>query len=339
MRRSSHLPDSALTVVAVTLNDATLYEYCVQDDVVLGVASILEYDPEFGDHKASYRAHLADTTRFREVVPIRDANLRGRIHQTYRLQYFKDVILARILDDPTFSILNTMIFFNQIDIVTHLQGNEAFLRELFGVFDEAPAEPVIGPSLPGMAASVNEAAEQRKDDAILFLQELCAMAKHLQIAARTGFYRSLCEHGLLMVLEHTLARQELDPAIRSATCEVLVTVIDHDPNSVRTHCLKQHSGKKRSLVTFLIELLIAEQDVGLKVQLVEALRILVDAGGEGVRLEAGGIQRKEEDPEAEKFLQFFYDNCVQDLVKPISDLPDHREAKSPPLFGFTLSFS
>lgn len=308
----------------MTLNDATLYEYCVQDDVVLGVASILEYDPEFGDHKASYRAHLADTSRFREVVPIRDANVRSKIHQTYRLQYFKDVILARILDDPTFSILNTMIFFNQIDIVTHLQGNEAFLRELFGVFEEP--EPVIGPSLPGQQAG-DEEADQRKDDAILFLQQLCSMAKNLQPGPRAGFYRSLCEHGLLMVLEHALARKELDPTIRSATCEVLVTVIDHDPNSVRMHCLKQHSGKKRSLVTFLIELLIAEQDLGLKVQLVEALRILVDAGGEGPRMEAGVLTRKEEDPEAERFLQFFYDNCVQDLVQPVLDLPDHREVK------------
>ena len=64
------------------------------------------------------------------MVRIKDANIRRRIHQTYRLQYMKDVVLARILDDPTFSVLNSMIFFNQVEIVGHIQVNSEFLRDL-----------------------------------------------------------------------------------------------------------------------------------------------------------------------------------------------------------------
>ena len=31
---------------------------------------------------------------------------------------------------------------------------------------------------------------------------------------------------------------------------------------------------------------------------------------------------RQEDPEAEKFLQYFYDHCILPLLAPILDLPD-----------------
>jgi len=60
-------------------------------------------------------------------VKIDDENIKRKIHYTYRLQYLKDVVPARILDDPTFSVLNSLIFFHQVDIVQHLQSNGPFL--------------------------------------------------------------------------------------------------------------------------------------------------------------------------------------------------------------------
>ena len=120
--------------------------------------------------KASYRAQLSDPNRFREVVPIRDSAIKAKIHQTYRLQYLKDVVLARIIDDQTFSMLNSFIFYHQVDIVTHLQHNAEFLTELFalhGVAQRGAALALGGKFTFEVVAPVEpadpQAAAQRRD--------------------------------------------------------------------------------------------------------------------------------------------------------------------------------
>src|SRR5438034_10858451 len=118
-------------------------------------------DPEFPTHKANHRQYLNDRSRYKEVVPIKDPIILRKIRQTWRLQYLKDVVLARILDDPTFSVLNSLIFFNQVDIVQHLQNNSLFLHELFSIFH------------PGNHDT------KRKENAVHFLQHCAAIAKTL----------------------------------------------------------------------------------------------------------------------------------------------------------------
>jgi protein phosphatase-4 regulatory subunit 3 len=87
-----------------------IIEHAVTDDIVLGVVGALEYDPDFPSHKANHRHWLGKEGRYKEVVRIDDELVRKKIHHTYRLQYLKDVVLARILDDPTFSVLNSLNF-------------------------------------------------------------------------------------------------------------------------------------------------------------------------------------------------------------------------------------
>lgn len=354
--------------------------------------------------KANYREHLSDPSRFREVVPIRDGPTLTKIHQTYRLQYLKDVILARIIDDPTFSMLNSFIFFHQVDIVQHLQNDEAFLNELFSIFEtpEAPlaappavtaaaAEPklpIIGPRLPSTAVLIGptlppstetkepastadgprelpkltKEQHDKQHAAILLLQQFCSLAKNLQIAARNQFYRLMGERGLLRVLECALVRTssfiqkaqgllvpdlcveteaEEEQSIRVATIEILMMVIDHNPNGVRSYCLKQDSQGKRTLVQFLIELLLSERDLGVQAQMAEAIKVLVQSGPDNAGVlevcssalwvlklytdpKTQAMRSRPEDPEAERFLQYFYDHCVAGLFKPITDLPSSK---------------
>ena len=58
---------------------------------------------------------------FKEVVPIRDASLRAKIHQTYRMGYVKDVVLPRSLDDNGFTALSSLMLLNNVEVVTSLQ--------------------------------------------------------------------------------------------------------------------------------------------------------------------------------------------------------------------------
>ena len=240
----------------ILLNDTAIIEYVVTDDVVLGIVGALEYDPDFPSHKANHRQYLSDESKFKEVVPIEDSSIKKKIHHTYRLQYLKDVVLARILDDPTFSVLNSLIFFNQVDIVTHLQANATFLEELFGIF--GPQEP----------------DQQRKKNAVQFIQQCCAIAKNLQAPMRSNLYNNFIHGGLFQVINFALRHQ--DASVRIAGTDVLVAMIDHDPNMMRSFILKQLTDDQIPLTDTLIELLLVEVDLGVKAQIADAIKVLLD---------------------------------------------------------------
>ncbi|KAF2191488.1 DUF625-domain-containing protein [Zopfia rhizophila CBS 207.26] len=294
----------------ILLNDTAIIEYVVTDEVLLGVVGALEYDPDFPLHKANHRQYLSDESKFKEVVKIEDQHIRKKIHYTYRLQYLKDVVLARILDDPTFSVLNSLIFFHQVDIVQHLQGNGAFLKELFGIF------------------SAEEQNAQRKKDAVLFIQQCCAIAKSLQANARAQLYQNFISNGLLDVIQYALKHH--DASVRVAGTDILVALIDHDALMVRSYIFKAIQEKSKPLTDTLIELLLIEVDLGVKAQMADAIKVLLDPNANSQSIEA--IGRTNSDflakirgtlpsmPQTDSFIQNFYDESARKLFQPLKDL-------------------
>ncbi|KAH8433234.1 SMEK family protein [Aspergillus melleus] len=240
----------------ILLNDNTIIETVVTDPIILGVVGALEYDPEFPTHKANHRQYLADQSRYKEVVPIKDALIRRKIRYTWRLQYLKDVVLARILDDPTFSVLNSLIFYNQVEIVNHIQSNAAFLKDLFLVFDPRNADA------------------KRKEDAVQFLHQCAAIAKNLQAPARANLFANFISHGLFAVI--AFAIKHPNPALRTTGIDILVALLDHDPIMMRSYMLKAVNEKKTPLTDTLIDLLHTESDLGVKNQLADAVKVLLD---------------------------------------------------------------
>lgn len=53
-----------------------------------------------------------------------------KIHQTFRAQYLKDVVLARIVEEAHFSVLSSIVMFNQVDILNALSKDQDFLQEM-----------------------------------------------------------------------------------------------------------------------------------------------------------------------------------------------------------------
>ncbi|KKY25623.1 hypothetical protein UCRPC4_g01694 [Phaeomoniella chlamydospora] len=295
----------------ILLNDNAIIEHAVADDIILGVVGALEYDPDFPTHKANHRQYLSDVNRFREVVPIKDPLIRQKIRQTWRLQYLKDVVLARILDDPTFSVLNSLIFFNQVDIVTHLQSNQAFLKELFAVFD------------------IKNTDIKRKEDAVQFLHQCAAIAKNLQAPARAQLFANFINHGLFLVI--AFAIKHPNPSMRTTGIDILVALLDHDPVIMRGYMLKAIRDKRTPLTDTLIELLHAETDLGVKNQLADAIKILLDpqapvgdhlgrSGSEGF---LSKLNRPSVDPNqqaSEQFAQDHFDRSCRKLFNPLRAL-------------------
>lgn len=295
----------------ILLNDTTVIEHAVSDECILGVVGALEYDPDFPSHKANHRQWLNSQGRYKEVVPIEDETTRRKIHQTYRLQYLKDVVLARILDDPTFSVLNSLIFFNQVDIVGHLQTNATFLRDLFAVFTSAFPE------------------EKRKKDAVLLISQCCGIAKNLQPPARQTLYNNFIAHGLLQVINFGLRHG--DVSVRVGATDILVAVIDHDSQMIKQTIYRQIHENQPLLTESLVDLLLVEGDLGVKSQITEALKVLLDLQGPPMQAaenfakangEFAARQRPQSlmDPQQEVFLTRFYEHSAAKLFKPLMDL-------------------
>lgn len=304
------LPDlhrlCSIMKITILLNDTAIIEHAVSDDCVLGVVGALEYDPDFPGHKANHRHWLDNQGRYKEVVPIEDEVIRRKIHQTYRLQYLKDVVLARILDDPTFSVLNSLIFFNQVDIVQHLQGNASFLNELFGIFRAVPPEP------------------RRRKDAVLFIQQCCSIGKNLQPPARQTLYNNFIAHGLLQVIN--IGLRHGDVTVRVAATEILVSMIDHDPQIIRQTLYRQIQDNQPLLTDSLVDLLLVEVDLGVRSHIADSLRVLLDHGhlipSQEAFTKASGeypaLSRLPPTGEAhELLLAHFYEHSAKKLFMPL----------------------
>ncbi|KAJ5576004.1 hypothetical protein N7535_002930 [Penicillium sp. DV-2018c] len=288
----------------ILLNDNTIIETVVTDDIILGVVGALEYDPEFPTHKANHRQYLSDNSRYKEVVPIKDAVIRRKIRSTWRLQYLKDVVLARILDDPTFSVLNSLIFFNQMEIVNHIQSNGPFLRELFSVFDPRNMD------------------QKRKDDAVQFLHQCAGIVKNLQVPARAQLFANFISHGLFAVI--AFAVKHSNPAMRTTGIDILVALLDHDPVMMRSYMLKAVNEKKTPLTDTLIDLLHVETDLGVKNQLADAIKVLLDpqitmqdplarAGPDYFKVRTNNLL-------SDAFVQQHFDESSKRLFQPLKQL-------------------
>lgn len=267
-------------------NDNGIFEYILQDDIFMGVLGMLECkcldlsnvdgvdDPEFPTLKASYRAFFRQYSKFRQVVEIKDEAIRNKIHQTSRLLYLKDVVLARMLDDPTFGILNSFVFFNQVDITTYIQADEVLLHDLFVEFRREQEDTDRDP---------------KKRDLVLFLHQLMVMGKGVQVPNRLALYRTLLDRGLLFACEWAFRQREA--TILHAGAEILTLCVEHDVNAVRLHVLREEELTRRTLVMEIIGLLQSTHDQGLVQQTVETLRTLLEPGPDNEVSGASGYSR------------------------------------------------
>lgn len=267
------------------------------------IVGALEYDRDMHNIQLDYRQHLEQNNKYKLVVEFKDKEVEAKIHQTFRIQFLKDVVLARTIDDSNHSTLTHMVFMNHVEIVDYIAKNDTFLEELFGILSptESPQQPL-----------------EKKKQVILFLNELCGIAKTLQALSRNVFYKSLATHGLFTLFD--LALDHEDTQIRNAVTSILASILDHDSSMVRSYSMAQvrRGGGHPPLIDLLIDRLHTEPDVGIRGQIMEIIRVMLDTnqveGNEGL------MSHVKMDQDSEAFLEDFYEQRASKLVKPITNL-------------------
>jgi len=113
---------------------------------------------------------------FKQPITIHKPDILSKIHLNYRMTYIKDVILLRYLDDTTMGTINSLIFFNNLAVVTGLTEGESFMKEFFSELHRlAGFRADVGSYISSLTNNKklkegqNESATKRKE-LFLFLQ-------------------------------------------------------------------------------------------------------------------------------------------------------------------------
>lgn len=169
---------------------------------------------------------------------------------------------------------------------------------------------------------------------MLFIQTCCAVAKGTQAQSRAMLYTNFIHGGLLDVVTYALRHQ--DAAVRVAGTDILVALIDHDPLLMRTYIFKAINEKAKPLTDTLIELLLVEVDLGVKAQMADAIKVLLDPTASTASMDMLGRTNGDfmskmrgnqtSAPQMDTFIESFYTDAANRLFRPLKDL-EHRESR------------
>jgi len=271
----------------VMLNSSNLLQQIFSKEYVFDVMGALEYDPE-AKQKLNHREYLKQHVKFKEVIPFNNPELVERIHQTFRMQYMKDVVLPRCLDELTFATINSLIYVNNVEIVSKIMADKKFLSRLF----------------VKMRAPTTTAEEMM--DLIRFTQELCELAKNLEQKDKSEVYQTLDNKGLFHVLYRTLSME--NPKLRMISVEILLMVVEFDPSLLRAFILSQ--APKYELLKHLIHLYDNDHESGLQQLMTDVFRHLLDLTPKRDE-KPSQVQQKGE------FVTLFYADFAKILFEPL----------------------
>ncbi|XP_011010052.1 PREDICTED: serine/threonine-protein phosphatase 4 regulatory subunit 3 isoform X3 [Populus euphratica] len=265
----------------IMLNSPQIFEKIFGDELIMDVIGSLEYDPEIS-HIQHHRNFLKEHVVFKEAIPIRDPHVLSKIHQTYRVGYLKDVVLARVLDEGTVANLNSIIHGNNAVVVSLLKDDSTFIQELFA-----------------RLRSPSTSAESKKN-LVYFLHEFCSLSKSLQMVQQLRLFRDLMNEGIFDIIADTLQNQ--DKKIVLTGTDILILFLNQDPNLLRSYVVRQEGIQ---LLGLLVKGMITDFGEDMHCQFLEILRSLLDS------YTLSGAQR-------DNIIEIFYEKHLGQLIDVIT---------------------
>lgn len=219
-------------------------------------------NPNTPGMKAKHREFIKSHGNAKQVVELADESIKRKIDQTFRLEYLQGILQSGgDADEGLLGVLNNMIFQNHAEIVNHIQNSHIFLGELFQIVRN------------------KDTTEEKRNETIRFVHQLCALTKQMQNSVRVSLYRSLADYGLFDMMHFALVDKER--SIRVASLNILAAFTDLDVNCVRSHLLLQSKDERNTtpLISTIVEQFASDTHHDLKVQYFEILRLLLDPNG------------------------------------------------------------
>uniref|UniRef100_A0A8C0UQZ5 Serine/threonine-protein phosphatase 4 regulatory subunit 3B-like n=1 Tax=Cyanistes caeruleus TaxID=156563 RepID=A0A8C0UQZ5_CYACU len=273
------------------LDKALLFEVMFSDECILNVIGCLEYDPCLAQ-PGWHREFLTKIAKFQEIIPIRDPELRKKIHQMSRAQCIQAIIVPNPSDfeEGFLSTLNSFISSRREEILHGLKKDEEFLPKVF-------------------AQLTNEATPgEQRCELMKFLKEFCAFS--FTLPEKKEFLQTLAKLGFLPTLKVLMGMD--DPQVRSAAVDILSYLVEFSPAMVREFVMQEARQNENDthLITEVIEQIICSPDAefGGDNQSIEILCALIDP--KKMLATASRLEIIE-------FLNIFYNRYIRVLTAPL----------------------
>ncbi|KOM29159.1 hypothetical protein LR48_Vigan635s008400 [Vigna angularis] len=203
----------------ILLNSTQIFERLFSDELMMDIIGTLEYDPKV-PHVQHHRKFLKDHVIFKEALPIRNSIVLSKIHQTYRVGFLKDVVLARVLDEATVANLNSIVHANNAIVVSLLKDDNTFIQELFARLKSPTTSP------------------ESKKNMVHFLHEFISCSKSLQMVRQLRLFRDLMNEGIFDVISDLLSQSQ-DKKLMLTGTDILILFLNQDPNLLRSYVVRE----------------------------------------------------------------------------------------------------
>ncbi|XP_054977031.1 protein PPP4R3C [Sorex araneus] len=274
------------------MDKTALFEIMFSNECFVDVLGCLEYDPALKEPK-KYREFFTQNTTFKDVVPTTNNTLIQKIHQTYRMQYIRDILspVPSVFEEKLPN-LTKFIFLNKFEIVTTLKRDRRFLSQVFTLLKDQ---------------TVNK---DRRRELIFFCREFCSFSQTLPPGSKKALFNTLAELGIFRALKVVMRVKDLET--KSAAIDVFTYIVEHSPSLVRRFAMREAEQSKDGdlFLRVVIEQITYDRDPnsGGVVQLVELLHILLDP--DNMIISPSTCERS-------GFLNFFYKHCIYNLMAPL----------------------
>lgn len=246
-------------------------------------------------------------------------NILQLIHQTFRLQYFKDVILARILDEESSAAIILLIRLNHMTIINAIDNDQEVLE-------------VIRKLLQTVDMPLNEQINVLK-----FFKEFLTIAKTVTLRNSLQIHQTVVVNDFMKFITRVLNNkteagdEEIDGKIKESkllAIGLFTNFIQHDPSQIRNYLIQndlRHENVPRNLLNTVIDMFTDVKTCSpVRWQLVSALKILLDtftptAIGNNSQLNPQTLNQALNQKSGEDFLNYFYPEYASRLLKPLID--------------------
>lgn len=282
----------------IRFNDLNLLNCMFDPKFIMKLMGVLEYDPIF-QRRLNHREYLQNVVQFHEVVQLK-AELRAEIHATFKIQYFKDTVVTRYLDDGTSATLNGLVINKQTEIISELCRDDE--------------------TMDSIVKQLTEGGTQEKIKVLRLVQEMQTLAKSLLPQGKAEFLAALCANGILRTITDLMLA--LDPEVRRLAIDIVSQSTQHEPGVLRGFIVdEEEKGQSCPLLQNVILRLVADSPDSERVEMVEILKQLLETGPRAATLvpERAVVTAPEE---MGHLLETFYEICIPIAIKPLLQEPD-----------------
>lgn len=245
------------------------------------------------------------------------------IHQTFRLQYFKDVILARILDEESSASFIILIRLNHMAIINAIDNDSEVLE-------------VIRNLLQNVEMPLSEQV-----DVLKFFKEFLTIAKTVSLRKSLQIHQTSVVNDFMKFITRVLnatAKESDDPNTTELLHEskllaigLFTNFILHDPSQIRTYLIQNDlNSMPKNLLNTTIDMFTSTETCSpIRWQLVSALKILLDTFNPATLTPTTNANSLLGNPQllnqalnqksGEDFLNYFYPEYASRLLRPIID--------------------